>query len=289
MGKGAEEASAKRCGDLVDLATQELFPSPNQRAHTSRQDRIDQVEDVATESNFSHSINTPMTCRRLSFSEIYTQPWSRSWPAQANHIFNSLGITSRPEDYCRHGLDFPAYWSLDASSGNWLSGEGAGYPWISTHGVANGGPRKVMGWQVYAGLRQLHEAKGFDTHSREVARELRCLRYRVSWEQDALFARKAVSSINNSPGSGSFDDTNVDASATSPDRSIEEDISEEEEILPNNEGRSGSELQEESANVEGSPESNVEIFIPSRSWNIVTSVQLPLIVILSAFSVYDYR
>jgi hypothetical protein len=54
-----------------------------------------------------------------------------------------------------------------------------------------------------------------------------------------------VSSINDSPGSGSFDDTNVDASATSPDRSIEEDISEEEEILPNNEGRSGSELQEE--------------------------------------------
>jgi hypothetical protein len=54
-----------------------------------------------------------------------------------------------------------------------------------------------------------------------------------------------MSSINDSPGFGSFDDTNVDASATSPDRSIEEDISEEEEILPNNEGRSGSELQEE--------------------------------------------
>lgn len=51
---------------------------------------------------------------------------------------------------------------------------------------------KVLGrsWEnaVYAGLRQFHEAKGFDPYSREVALELGYPLFRVSCEPNAVLA-----------------------------------------------------------------------------------------------------
>jgi hypothetical protein len=41
---------------------------------------------------------------------------------------------------------------------------------------------------VYAGIRQFHEAKGFDPLSQEVAAELGGPLFQVSYERDALFA-----------------------------------------------------------------------------------------------------
>jgi hypothetical protein len=82
----------------------------------------------------------------------------------------------------------PAYWSLDPSGVNRLSREVAedlGFPAIQAQMSA-----LVQSWDahVYDGIRQFHEAKGFDPYSHEVAIELGWPLLQVSCDREVLLA-----------------------------------------------------------------------------------------------------
>ncbi|KAJ6462861.1 hypothetical protein C8R45DRAFT_1177636, partial [Mycena sanguinolenta] len=138
---------------------------------------------------------------------IYTN--RETWLSQANHIFRRLRIMANFEDYvCLYHIEFqlkifrttedsppgflflcpteqfpsspsafrwpacPAYWSLDPSGVDRLGAEDAtqlGFPPFEL-------TTEAAGWSwdpsVYEGLRQFHEAKGFDPYSQDVARHL---------------------------------------------------------------------------------------------------------------------
>ncbi|KAF7377023.1 hypothetical protein MSAN_00120400 [Mycena sanguinolenta] len=145
------------------------------------------------------------------------------WLSQANHIFRSLNITSNFEDYVlpcsiQFQLNFletagdppeaflflcpreyfrtsslsfrfpacPAYWSLDPSGIDRLSPEEATALGFTSFELAT----KVEGWawdaSIYEGLRQFHEAKGFDPCNQDVARHLGYPPYQVSPQGDAF-------------------------------------------------------------------------------------------------------
>ncbi|KAJ6532617.1 hypothetical protein B0H19DRAFT_1039732 [Mycena capillaripes] len=156
-----------------------------------------------------------------------------AWLAQANHIFNSLGIRSGFDDYniSNHFAAFvdgihcglrllgpidnlppgyfflcplaeiqtelpghfrisacPAYWSRDPSGAERLSAEEArneGFPDIE---FCMWGWGRTWDDGVYTGVRQFHQARGFDPYSQEVAIELGYPLYQVSCEQEDLFA-----------------------------------------------------------------------------------------------------
>ncbi|KAF8130029.1 hypothetical protein K438DRAFT_863585 [Mycena galopus ATCC 62051] len=148
------------------------------------------------------------------------------WLAQANHIFTRLRITSNYEDFWIVGrikyclrisgnandipagflfmcplLDLqansstqfrrpecPAYWSLDPSGTHRLSAVDAGelgFPPITL-------TMQVQRWSwnesVYAGIRRLHEGKGFDPDSQDVARTLGYRLLQVTAELDTPFS-----------------------------------------------------------------------------------------------------
>ncbi|KAJ7226517.1 hypothetical protein C8J57DRAFT_203180 [Mycena rebaudengoi] len=151
----------------------------------------------------------------------------RSWPSNANHIFSNLQIKSNFEDYMYvagvsfkveigppditkrlpEGFlflcpptdfqtgssslcwpDFPAYWSLDPQGAERLSTKDAtqlGFPSIVLITEVCG-----YSWDksVYAGLRQFHQAKGFNPDSQEVARYLGESLYQLSPGTDVPFA-----------------------------------------------------------------------------------------------------
>jgi hypothetical protein len=84
--------------------------------------------------------------------------------------------------------DCIAYWSLDPSGVKRLSGEVAedlGFPAIQVKRYA-----LVRSWDasVHDGIRQFHEAKGFDPYTQEVAIELGCPLLQVSCDQEVLLA-----------------------------------------------------------------------------------------------------
>jgi hypothetical protein len=90
--------------------------------------------------------------------------------------------------------DCPAYWSLDPSGVERLSSEEAtelGFPYIEliTSIVADS-------WDadVYAGLRQFHQAKGFDPESQDVAKHLGYPLCQLPSAMDDLFAHGKSSS-----------------------------------------------------------------------------------------------
>ncbi|KAF7345765.1 hypothetical protein MVEN_01597100 [Mycena venus] len=145
-----------------------------------------------------------------------------AWLSQANHIFARLGTTSNFEDYVLvDRVDFqleipgtaddpigflfvcppkcfqigpssfrwpecPAYWSLDPSGVERLTPYEAmqlGFPTVTLHTTIRG---KSWDASVYSGLRQFHNAKGFDPESRAVARHLGHPRFQLASERDAL-------------------------------------------------------------------------------------------------------
>ncbi|KAF7337115.1 hypothetical protein MVEN_02149100 [Mycena venus] len=147
-----------------------------------------------------------------------------AWLGQAGHIFSRLGITSNFEDYVvvntvyfefiisaatgapkgflflcpakdfQNGPstfkwpEYPTYWSLDSSGIEPLSLEEAinlGFPSIILSLKV-----KARSWDagVYNGLRQFHQAKGFDPDSQEIAQHLGHPLYRLSTEINAPFA-----------------------------------------------------------------------------------------------------
>ncbi|KAF7359780.1 hypothetical protein MVEN_00702900 [Mycena venus] len=146
------------------------------------------------------------------------------WLAQANHIFSRLGIMSNLEDFVlitavrftlkitltiedpptgflflcpkdnfRTGPssfqwpDCSAYWSLDPSGTDRLSTEEAEWLGFPTFQLNTEIWRASWDDSVYAGLRQFHQAKGFDPDSQDVARHLGYLLLRLSSEIDPPF------------------------------------------------------------------------------------------------------
>jgi hypothetical protein len=82
----------------------------------------------------------------------------------------------------------PAYWSLNPSGVESLSTEDAtalGFPTISLSTEIWG---RSWDTSVYAGLRQFHQAKGFDPDTQDVARHLGELLYHLAAETDVPFA-----------------------------------------------------------------------------------------------------
>ncbi|KAJ6512429.1 hypothetical protein C8R45DRAFT_1152070, partial [Mycena sanguinolenta] len=76
--------------------------------------------------------------------------------------------------------DCPAYWSRDESGAERLTLEDAirlGFPSFHLYTEVRG-----YSWDasVYAGIRQFHQAKGFDPNSQDVAQHLRHKLYRAS-------------------------------------------------------------------------------------------------------------
>ncbi|KAJ7315813.1 hypothetical protein DFH08DRAFT_1039626, partial [Mycena albidolilacea] len=135
-----------------------------------------------------------------------------SWLSQANHIFNLLEISTNFEDYAvlysilfcvstfptrtnpPKGFLFlcppkdfeggqssfkwpaspvlPAYWSLDpvgAEPINWEDAANLGFPSLQLSTKISG---SAWDASVYAGVRQFHQAKGFDPDSQDIARHL---------------------------------------------------------------------------------------------------------------------
>jgi hypothetical protein len=90
--------------------------------------------------------------------------------------------------------DCPAYWSLDPSGAERLGPEEAtelGFPCIQLYKYIDADYWEA---EVYAALRQFHQAKGFDPDSQDVARHLGYPLYRVSSAMDPLFAHGKSSS-----------------------------------------------------------------------------------------------
>ncbi|KAJ7340589.1 hypothetical protein DFH08DRAFT_242902 [Mycena albidolilacea] len=148
------------------------------------------------------------------------------WLSQANHVFSRLGITSNFEDYVLlsyiiveitvsptiphppEGYLFlcppeqfhigpstsckwpecPAYWSLDSSGVQRLSWDDAaslGFPRIGIMEYVDG---RSWDARVYEGLRQFHQAKGYDPDSQELALHLGQPLYELSRQTNTSFA-----------------------------------------------------------------------------------------------------
>ncbi|KAJ7232863.1 hypothetical protein C8J57DRAFT_1480491, partial [Mycena rebaudengoi] len=184
--------------------------------------------------------------RRLEYN-ISGVSWL-SWLTQANHIFDRLHITSHFDDYVfveavkcwvhilgsprtlPAGYLFlcsldefqaevptwfrrplcPAYWSLEPFGAHRLSAEESrrqGFPEIILRMEVFG---RTWDEEVYTGIRQFQEMKGFDPSNREVAVELGCSLFQVSCPADALLAHMegSDSSAYTSDGSAGAGDTN---------------------------------------------------------------------------------
>ncbi|KAJ7278629.1 hypothetical protein C8J57DRAFT_1221474 [Mycena rebaudengoi] len=147
--------------------------------------------------------------RHRKFTRYFSGPADHeAWLAQANCIIDRAKIPSRCSDYglinCVHyrlrlsdedipcGYLFlcplqdlqgnspsefrypacPAYWSLDPSGAQRLGSEEAerlGFPSFTLRMIV-----RTTSWDdlVYTGIREFHQAKGFDPYSQDVAREL---------------------------------------------------------------------------------------------------------------------
>ncbi|KAJ7723909.1 hypothetical protein B0H16DRAFT_1737003 [Mycena metata] len=148
----------------------------------------------------------------IVFSVVSEDP--QTWLSQANHIFSRLQITSNLEDYdLVDEVDF----TIVISSPTEVVPPGFLFlcpeEFFSWQGVSNkpaedqsNGPSEAASlgfpaiqritksygpsWptSVYAGLRQFHEAKGFDPESQGIARDLRKRLYQLSHETNPSFA-----------------------------------------------------------------------------------------------------
>ncbi|KAF7340619.1 hypothetical protein MSAN_02133600 [Mycena sanguinolenta] len=267
------------------------------------------------------------------------------WLSQANHIFCRLNIMSNFEDYAvlntinvrlhvsqssgapLEGFLFlcpgenfrigpssfrwpacTAYWSLDPSGTDRLGPEEATqlrFPTFKLIAEACG-----YSWDasVYDGLRQFHEAKGFDPYSQDVARHLGHPFYRLSSERDALPWAYVDSEddafdadIDSDCDSAYPDDYEseflLSAGDDSADLDVEtESLHSEADVHDTAGGNRGPEPTEISNyanhNASGSTlEEDIvveELLAPSRSLNILMSIQLALMLFLGLFWAYDY-
>jgi hypothetical protein len=85
--------------------------------------------------------------------------------------------------------DCPAYWARDPTGAEKLNAEEArilGFPDLSWRIEVMGGSWNSS---VYHGIREFHEAKGFDVNGQDVAIELGYPLFHVSCTRDGLLAR----------------------------------------------------------------------------------------------------
>ncbi|KAF7346963.1 hypothetical protein MVEN_01449000 [Mycena venus] len=180
--------------------------------------RLGQVtEEGWTRFSSADVCNSILTLRRIRMG----QPWL----SQASYIFNCLKVTSNFEDYALLDIiqfqiiisantgtppagflflcpqddfqtrpssycwpEYPAYWSLDPSGDERLITEDAirlGFPSLQLRTVV-----WLRSWDtaIYAGLRLVHQAKGFDPDSQEIAEHIGYPLYQFSNETEPLFA-----------------------------------------------------------------------------------------------------
>ncbi|KAF7340608.1 hypothetical protein MSAN_02132400 [Mycena sanguinolenta] len=192
------------------------------------------------------------------YHSIISFPRQHTWLSQANHIFRHLNITSNFEDYVV--VDGIAFY-LNISQPNGDPPEGflflcptedfrtsssslrwpacAAYWSLDPFGIARLGPKdatrlgfppfelltRVEGYSwdasVYEGLRQFHQAKGFDPYSQDVARNLGHSLCQLSPQVGALFAHVdgddvgADSDVSTYRESENLDDSNSNADSAS--------------------------------------------------------------------------
>ncbi|KAJ7252948.1 hypothetical protein C8J57DRAFT_1519741 [Mycena rebaudengoi] len=169
--------------------------------------------------------------RRHFIHRIDGLAYKDAWHAQANHIFDCAKIPSKYSTYgfidslcyqlslleenaIPHGYLFlcplkdlqdsfpsefrypacPAYWSLDPSGTERLGSEEAerlGFPSFTS-------------WDdlVYAGIREFHEAKGFDPYSQDVAREFGYPLYEVRARETEVSGK--IQNYNDEMRGGAF-------------------------------------------------------------------------------------
>ncbi|KAJ7142028.1 hypothetical protein C8R43DRAFT_1109223 [Mycena crocata] len=107
------------------------------------------------------------------------------WLAQGNYIFTRLQTT----DYNQY-----AYWSLDAAGVDRLSAEeakGLGFPSIQLNTTME---LFIGDAKLFGSLRQLHEAKGFDPDSQDIARHLNLRLFQMCYEAHHLMFADAEES-----------------------------------------------------------------------------------------------
>ncbi|KAJ7036979.1 hypothetical protein C8F04DRAFT_1094016 [Mycena alexandri] len=215
-----------------------------------------------------------------------------SWLSQANYIFTRLGIYSKHDQYVLvtsinyhlrssgFQTNIPAgylflcptrnlqvsddsprfrpitfddfYWSLDSSGVERLSlnqAQELDFPFIDFD-------MEIWGnsWDetIYAQLQKLHESKGFDPDSQDVAKELKFPLYQIFQGLEIPVVPEAFHEF---AGSDSSIQEEIDADSDEP-------------VAPTRDGP--------------------EILTPSWTWNILICFQLGLIVTLVIFSFIDY-
>ncbi|KAJ7036908.1 hypothetical protein C8F04DRAFT_1093813 [Mycena alexandri] len=219
--------------------------------------------------------------------QIYADwPARRSWMAQARHIFNRPNMTSNFEDYVfvdtvdyllklsKRGEDLPqgylflcplddlqsdslasfrtpdcpAYWSLDPSGVERLSAEEEkNHEFPEFEFTMN---LRGRSWddRVYTGIRQFHEAKGFDPYGQEFGLEVENSLYQVSNDQETPFGHVEeddtgddYSGANKYYSDGEDQEYAVDSpsDSESSEGSNRNDLSECEDVIPRNEHSDG--------------------------------------------------
>ncbi|KAJ7815811.1 hypothetical protein B0H14DRAFT_3878121 [Mycena olivaceomarginata] len=289
---------------------------------------IDVNEGTSILENGVNSANVVDEYRRYIYADDFCVS---AWLAHANYILNLLGIKSNFEDYlvvfridfwvkllgpivtlppgylficpwaqletelpgCFGIPDCPAYWSLNLSGAERLSAKEAkneGFPDIEFRMSAFGGS-----WDdsAFTGIRQFHEAKGFDPYSQDVAIALEYPLFEVSCNQDDLLTHLEEGYM----ADGYSDSDGV------PGRNDSSESEDERHEFSDGAFRVSGEDCSESGEQQYESESQVTIVdssadavvgdvqdaeTESEFWSIVMSVQFALILILSGLSLRDY-
>ncbi|KAF7340615.1 hypothetical protein MSAN_02133200 [Mycena sanguinolenta] len=266
------------------------------------------------------------------------------WLSQANHIFRRLHIMSNFEDYVPlYAIDFtlrisgptgdppvaflflsprvdfqtgpssfrspacPAYWSFHPSGADPLSSEHVtqlGFPPFELTASAFG-----TSWSasVYEGLRQFHQAKGFDPYSQDVARHLGHQLYQLSSQRDAQFAYvdsddeefdADIDSDSNSVYAEDYEseygltsvceDSRLDIEAQSSHSERDNHNSFGRSCRSENKATSNSKNHEASESTVEEDMITGETPVPSPTFRIVLHIQLMLILFLAVSGVYDH-
>ncbi|KAF7374136.1 hypothetical protein MSAN_00295000 [Mycena sanguinolenta] len=244
------------------------------------------------------------------------------WLAQANHIFTKLQLSTNFRDYVvltdiyfiittsvtktaytptgflflcpsKHFQtgkssfkwpECPAYWSLDPSGAEPLTTRevtSLGFPSLRFTTEVEG-----YSWDtdVYAGLRQFHQAKGFDPNSQDVARHLCHDLYQLSIQRHMRCAH-----IDDKDSENTSDGDDISQDQTSGSEKLENAFESTPTDPTDNDDTSGYPTEAEYADV---PESTLDTFLvsaspdvaeipASRTFKLVMNVQLTLILLLA--------
>ncbi|KAJ7732312.1 hypothetical protein B0H16DRAFT_179369 [Mycena metata] len=119
--------------------------------------------------------------------------------------------------------DCPAYWSLDPSGLERLSTEEVAQLGFASFQLSTQLHGCSWNASVYAGLRQFHQAKGFDPDSQDLARHLGYPLYQLSREVDSPFAHVDEMSEDNGDcfDSGTDEENMSKSGAEDQDRQVE--------------------------------------------------------------------